>query len=231
MPAKTSRSLKTRTSTEVAVDETTNSGSDVDYSALSSSDILDAIVARNKDPTIEKMLMALVGKLSTELCAKFENRFDKLENDKRERSVVISGLSEAGPNLTSSRRQLDLEGKVTKLLDVLDVECRPVTLHRIGKYDPSRNRLVMLELPTRFHWTMVLAKARSLKSTAFFNVYIRKSMTIAERQTEFELRQQAREKNKGRPQKEWVVYKGKLVRRTEIASKQGNAHESMDTRM
>ncbi|KHJ98548.1 hypothetical protein OESDEN_01461 [Oesophagostomum dentatum] len=55
-------------------------------------------MAPNKDPMLERMLMALVGKLPTELHDKFENRFEMLEDDKRERSVVISGVSEAGPD-------------------------------------------------------------------------------------------------------------------------------------
>ena len=78
---------------------------------------------------------------------------------------------------------------------------------------------------------MILAKVRLFKSSVFSEIYIRNSMTIAKRQKDFESRQQAREKNKGKHQKEWVVYKGTAVRRAGIASKQGNVCKGMGSRI
>lgn len=89
------------------------------------------------------------------------------------------------------------------------MEC-PVTCYRLGKLShqhPQRPRLVKVILPTRFHWRLVLANVRLLRGSPYSHVFVRKSMTSVERQREFELRQIARERNNGKANREWVVYK------------------------
>ncbi|EYB82533.1 hypothetical protein Y032_0357g3372 [Ancylostoma ceylanicum] len=44
-----------------------------------------------------------------------------------------------------------------------------------------------------------LAKARLFRSSGFSDVYVRKRMTAEERKRDYELRQQARERNRGKP--------------------------------
>ncbi|KAK6042077.1 hypothetical protein COOONC_20418, partial [Cooperia oncophora] len=160
------------------------SSSDVEFSNYSASDLLKAIMERNSDPIIGRML-----RFST-----------SVEAEKRSRSLVISGLEEAPPQMRPSEKQLIC----------WTVECRPVELYRLGT--PSgRPRLVKLVLPSRSHWKTALGNAKCLKaSTSFKNVFIRKSMTAEERKREYELRQQAREKNKGKDRHEWVIFRGEL---------------------
>nr|CDJ82952.1 unnamed protein product [Haemonchus contortus] len=171
---------------------------------ISATDLLRTIIERNKDPLLEPLLIALSDKIPREFS-------ESINSEKKARSIVVYGLEEAGTELRPSERQKDLEEKVTKVLDALKVECRPCEVYRMGKPDPKRPRLVKVVLPASSHWRTALANARLLRNAGFPSVFIRKSMTLEERQRDFMLRQLARDRNKGLSSKEWVVYKDQLV--------------------
>ncbi|VDL75969.1 unnamed protein product [Nippostrongylus brasiliensis] len=101
-------------------------------------------------------------------------------------------------------------------MDVLEVECTPVEVYRMGELDPTRSRLVKVVLPSSTHWRIALANAHRLRSANFRDIFIRKSMTVEERRKQYELRKEAKERTKGKSEKEWVVYKGELRRVSEL---------------
>lgn len=191
--------------------------SDVDFNALSSEEIISAMLERNTDPVIEKMILALRNKLPQEIR-------DGVEAEKRGRSIVISGLEEWGMDKPLLERHKHLEERVADILDALNVDCVPEVTYRMGKYNDLKPRLVKIVLPSRTHWALALSNAHLLRRTQFANIYVRKSMTSAERAREYELRQQARSRNEGKQSREWVVYRGELVHVSNIPRKhiQGN---------
>ncbi|XGW16282.1 hypothetical protein V3C99_001610, partial [Haemonchus contortus] len=184
-----------------------------DLRKLSASELLKALLKRNTDPIVGKMLNVLSEKISNEIS-------EQVEAEKRARSLVVSGIDEAPHQLKPSERQKDLENKVADLLDVLEVECRPVEIYRMGKLDPSRPRLVKILLPSKAHWRTALANAKNLRSAGLANVFVRKSMTAEERRHEYELRQEARERNRGKSQREWVVFRGELRKISDLSQSQ-----------
>ncbi|KAK6045761.1 hypothetical protein COOONC_16734, partial [Cooperia oncophora] len=133
MPPKVQRSKRTSDgssqlapgSSSVRSTQTTLSDSS-NFASMSAMELLKSIIELNQDPAIENMLIALSEKIPKEFS-------DFLEGDKRERSIVIAGLEEAQGELPPSARQSDLEGKVSKVLDALDVECRLCETYRMGK--------------------------------------------------------------------------------------------------
>nr|CDJ90946.1 hypothetical protein HCOI_01249700 [Haemonchus contortus] len=176
---------------------------------MSAMELIKSIIELDHDPAIENMLIALSEKIPMEFA-------DLLESDKRSRSIVISGLEEGQDGLRSSARQRDLEDKVARVLDAVDVECRPAEIYRVGKPNSKHPRLVKVVLPSRSHRRRALANARLLRDTGFPKIFIRRSMTEDERKREYELRQEARERNKGSGVREWVVYHGQLKRAAEL---------------
>ncbi|XGW04017.1 hypothetical protein V3C99_015283, partial [Haemonchus contortus] len=130
-------------------------GTTPDFTQMTIAELMEAITARNTDPVINAMLCALADKIP-------KGFSDYVESEKRERSLVFTGLSEAVDKLQPSERQADLEGEVVKVLDVLQVECRATEIYRIGKSVPGRPRLVEVVLPSRFHWQQALKNARLL---------------------------------------------------------------------
>ncbi|KIH46847.1 hypothetical protein ANCDUO_23097, partial [Ancylostoma duodenale] len=97
-----------------------DSGSpEVDYASMSTSELFKAALDRNSDPVMDIILRTLIDRLPMETT-------EKIEEEKRNRSIVTSGLRESSPITRPSQRQKNLEDKVTELLDALDMECRPV---------------------------------------------------------------------------------------------------------
>ncbi|KIH43184.1 hypothetical protein ANCDUO_26816, partial [Ancylostoma duodenale] len=73
-------------------------------SDMSVRDLTEYIVSRYKDPVIEKLLSALMEKISKQCHC-------ECDAEKRARSLVISGLPEPSEDLRASEKQMDLEGK------------------------------------------------------------------------------------------------------------------------
>uniref|UniRef100_A0A7I4Z602 CUE domain-containing protein n=1 Tax=Haemonchus contortus TaxID=6289 RepID=A0A7I4Z602_HAECO len=224
MPSKQQRSKKASLSSSQPPSSSTSKGDSQianlgaeNFQNMSAMELLKSIIELNHDPAIENMLIALSEKIPMEFS-------DLLESDKRGRSIVISGLDEGQGGLRPSARQRDLKDKVFMVLDALDVECRPVEMYRMGKPNPKRPRLVKVVLPSRSHWRRVLANARLLREAGLPNVFIRRSMTEDERKREYELRQEARERNKGSSTREWVVYQGQLKRASELPHRRSGNH-------
>ncbi|EYC02461.1 hypothetical protein Y032_0100g3318 [Ancylostoma ceylanicum] len=223
MPSKNTRASKKRdassTSHKVADSDASADKLSTEpiYKNECAMDLIQSIIRRNKDPEINKMLAVLADKVS----ADFK---EQLEEDKRSRSVVVSGLPESGNGTHATESLEDLESKVHDILDALSVRCRPMDIYRMGKPDSARPRLVRIVFPSTFYWRRALANARLLRDAGFPQVYVRRGMTSDEREREYELRQLARERNKGLSQREWVVYRGELTRVSEInRRKSGNA--------
>lgn len=146
------------------------SSANLDYSMMSVGEIMNSILARTKDPEIEKMVNALKSKIPQDLT-------DAMEAHERERSVVVYNLPEAASELSPSRRQIDLEDKVSSMLDILGVECRPAATYRMGEFREGKPRLVKIVLPSKTHWKRVLSNAYKLRSSNFQRVFIRRRDT------------------------------------------------------
>nr|CDJ85903.1 unnamed protein product [Haemonchus contortus] len=123
-----------------------------DSTQMTVAELMKAITARNTDPETNERLCALADKIPKEFS-------DFVESEKRGHSFVFTGLSEAEDKPLPFKRQADLEGKVEKELDVLQVKCRDTEIYRIGKSVPDRPRLVKVVLPSRFHWQQALKNA------------------------------------------------------------------------
>ncbi|KAK6050706.1 endonuclease/exonuclease/phosphatase family protein [Cooperia oncophora] len=161
----------------------------------------------SSDPRMHEMILALQEKLVQTVSS-------TLEEDRK----VVLGYRKEPRELPASRRQTELEDKIGGILDILDIECRPESVYRMGAFSDSKTRLVKVLLPSKFHWSKVLANARLLRRSTMSDVFIRRSMSTEERAMDYKLRQQAKELNKSAGFKEWVVYKSELKKTSELPS-------------
>ncbi|KIH55214.1 hypothetical protein ANCDUO_14633 [Ancylostoma duodenale] len=120
-----SRTAKRNNSVAPKIPSETNGSNSVElvedsnFSAMSPAELLKAIFEENSNPKVERMLGAFVDKLPLLTT-------EKIEEEKRSRSIVIAGLEETPPNSRPSHRQKHLEEKVAEVLDALDLESRPM---------------------------------------------------------------------------------------------------------
>ncbi|EPB74438.1 tRNA ligase class II [Ancylostoma ceylanicum] len=112
MPSKNTRASKKRdassTSHKVADSDASADKLSTEpiYKNECAMDLIQSIIRRNKDPEINKMLAVLADKVS----ADFK---EQLEEDKRSRSVVVSGLPESGNGTHATESLEDLEIPIT----------------------------------------------------------------------------------------------------------------------
>lgn len=114
-------------------------------------ELVNAILDRNTDPIIDRMLRALIDKIPMLTTEKIEK--------KRGRSIVLVGMGEPVPNLRSSYTQNDLEEKAFELLEALDVWCRSSEIRRIERPEPNRARLVKGVFLTNHELFQALSRA------------------------------------------------------------------------
>ncbi|EYC34774.1 hypothetical protein Y032_1470g3887 [Ancylostoma ceylanicum] len=175
-------------------------------------DLITYIKGKVNDPSVEHLLEKLSEKVPKEISR-------EVEAEKRARTVVISGIEEPAEGLRATERSRDLKAKVDEILDALDIDCNVSDVFRIGKPNGNRPRLVKLVFPSTFYWKKALANARLLRNAGFRGVFIRKSLTEEERRHEYELRQLARERNNGKAEREWVVYRSQLKHVSELPNR------------
>ncbi|KIH47053.1 hypothetical protein ANCDUO_22891 [Ancylostoma duodenale] len=90
---------------------------------------------RSNDPGMERTLSILSKKIP-------KHAVEDPDSEKRCRSIVVSGLPAAECDVHFQDRQARLENQVSDVLEALKVECRPVELYRMGKFNPTHPRLV-----------------------------------------------------------------------------------------
>lgn len=80
--------------------------SSTDFSKMSVNELLNAVLERNNDPVIEQMIYALISKIPQEVS-------ERIDTEKKERSLVIEWLPEPPTALPPSAKQRDLEDKIS----------------------------------------------------------------------------------------------------------------------
>ena len=101
---------------------------------------------------------------------------------RHERSVVVSNLEESKASTASQRLKAD-EEKVQNLLDVADIEVRPLSVFRMGKPSPNRPRLLKVEFPSKSVVRKLMSNKNSLRNNSTYSkVFVRPSQSRPERE-------------------------------------------------
>jgi len=109
--------------------------------------------------------------------------------------VVVSGIPEAHPSATSSTRRAHNNKAVNDIMDQLDIDSEAVCIYRMGVPDANRPRLLKVVLPSSTIQRQLLRNSRKLASLpAHKNTFIRPSLTKLQRDNEYNLRKEMRER-------------------------------------
>jgi hypothetical protein len=105
----------------------------------------------------------------------------KLEDERAAHCIVVSGLPESTSPSATGRADEDRK-KVLEIMDVLEVECLPTAVYRMGNSTSLSNdqtpRLLKIELPTRKLAAAFQKNRGKLKSHPNFNkIYVRGSLS------------------------------------------------------
>ena len=136
------------------------------------------------------------------------------------RSLVVSDLKESTLEIASKRLEKD-EEMVQQMLDVFDIEVRPLAVFRMGKKVADKPRLLKIEFASRSVVAKIMTRKKAMsKHDDFKRVYIRPSMSFEDRQKRKQLQNECNEKNKQNPSsdpsQQYVIYANKIIKRSEI---------------
>lgn len=163
----------------------------------------------------------LIGHLSARLSSPAASFEEAVEEDKRLRSVVVEGLPESPSPLASGRSAEDLS-HIHRMLDVANVEHRPMACYRMGEMTDRSGKVratprpVKILFPCRSAQASFLRAARSIRSSAHYpQVFVRPSLTKQQRKEAFDLRVKRREMVKAG--QDVVIYDGRIMERNAVA--------------
>ena len=177
--------------------------------------ICEQLMADEQQPPLIKLLLATIKKMNGQMDQLLEqnkrlheentmlkslsqapNWENQYYDHRHNRSVVVSGLKESALEIASKRLEKD-EEMVQQMLDVFDLEVRPLAVFRMGKKMADRPRLLKIEFAMRSVVAKILSRKRGLsKHEQFKRVHVRKSMSFEERQQTKKLQMECNEKNK-----------------------------------
>uniref|UniRef100_A0A915ML02 Uncharacterized protein n=1 Tax=Meloidogyne javanica TaxID=6303 RepID=A0A915ML02_MELJA len=140
------------------------------------------------------------------------------EELERERSIVVTGLTESAKKLPSEK-MADDSIAITSLLDSVGVECAPRFFYRMGRLsNPPNNghaRLLKIVLPSRKFQRELLKKWKTTGKKSFPQINMRESMTPEQLQRRKELIEECKRKRMENPQLDWIVYGEAVILRSE----------------
>ena len=141
---------------------------------------------------------------------------ESLEEDKRQHSVVISGLEESSAATPMGRADDDLK-QVKEILNVCSVEQMPVAVYRMGPFNEhKRSKLIKVQFPTRWAARHIIHTKKNLQSTdRFKRVHIRPSLTQEEREARAKLVQECNAKRRDTGE-DWIIYAEKVILRSKV---------------
>lgn len=197
--------------TSIGISPSSPNNSDTNIDLISTINLLVNLVIKQSEQitTLQTTITNIEKKLQ------IENPLLSSEDKEKARSIVIVGLSESqGKN--DRENFIDDTNKINKIIDSLGIPTNPITTYRMGKpRNDGKGRPIKVVMPTTYHQRLILSRSKSLRNISDFSgVYLRPSMTKEERQHDYELRKECRDKNSklnvGEPP--WKIFKGKIVR-------------------
>lgn len=136
---------------------------------------------------------------------------EAVEEKERKRALVFSNVPESQATSSTARCRDDY-GKVETVLESLGVEALPVAVYRMGAPSARYPRLLKVILSHSRAQKIALSRAPSLKNSPFNGVFIRPSLTAAQREADKELRDElSRRREAG--ERGLMIYRGSIIER------------------
>ena len=164
---------------------------------------------KEKEQTIETMSQIIIN---------MQSSLNRIDSDKRETNIMISGLSEN--NLTDNSDELESAAeKVQRLFDVLDLDTATVSsaeslqMTRIGQQNEMMTRLLKVNVQSKAARDKIFEKTKVLKSKdeLWKRVYVKKDVHIVYAKENQRLNNRRIELREQNPNKDIKIFNGKLL--------------------
>lgn len=139
------------------------------------------------------------------------------QRDVRKRNVIMIGLPEESTGSVAERSKRD-ENKCKEIFETLGVTNNGIkSVIRLGKKREDNRRVLRVTLNNEEDKYELMRHSRHLRDTVkFHDVFIKPDLTPLQRKIDFELRRDLRTFRMAQPEKDFVVFKGKVMERKDI---------------
>ena len=139
------------------------------------------------------------------------------QRDVRKCNVVISGILEETTGSVTERSKYD-ESKCVEIFDKLGLKSKSIkSAMRLGKKREDNRRLLRVTLNSEDDKHELMRHSKLLRhKPEFQNVFVKPDLTPLQRKVDFELRKDLRSMKSAQPEKDFVVFKGKIMERKDV---------------
>jgi hypothetical protein len=189
----------------------------------------------SSDPRVPEYAKTLISQMSSLL--KFVSTLltdqttpqEAIEEDRRQRSVIIKNLPESKNSSAVGRARSDGQ-KVEQIMDAYGIESVPATTLRLGKPVEGRPRPLLVTMHHRAVARNLLTNRGKAKNIMFPTVQIHESLSREELKNREELVKERIEKNAAlsneeKGQNPWILYANVLMRRADVESHKSRLRE------
>lgn len=160
---------------------------------------------------ITKGLANMASELPTSILDEVEQRMHRRDK------IVVSGIKELHSNDIEDRKSHDVK-EIETLFEKLELnDVTPLKIHRIGKINNAKTRLIRVQLENEKSKHKVLASARSLsKISEYRGVYINPDRTQIQQLQDAHLRRELKER-RGKNENV-IIYRGRVINKSELSN-------------
>lgn len=139
------------------------------------------------------------------------------QRERRKLNVVVFGASEATAGTIAERKAAD-KVQCSEIFEAIGLpNCILKDVSRIGSLKAGGRRLLRVSLENESDKHFLLTHSKQLRHVSRFNsVYVKPDLTHVQRKHDFELRKELQAKKTAHPDKDLIIYRGKIMERNSI---------------
>lgn len=152
----------------------------------------------------------------------FEDSWPEIVNelqqrDRRKLNLIIFGAAELVTGSVPERRAADRE-KATEIFAAIGIPNCPINgVSRIGALSDKKNRLLRVAVTHEEDRRYLLSNSRLLRQVeSFKNIFIKPDLTPLQQKLDFKLRKELQESKSSNPEKDFIIYRGRVVERSQV---------------
>lgn len=139
------------------------------------------------------------------------------QRERRKLNLVVFGMAEPVSGSVDDRKSVEKK-KCHELFEAIGMSsCLIKDVSRIGKLVDGRNRILRVTVDTEDNKHFIISHSKNLRhKEQFKGVYVKPDLTQFQRKLDFELRKELKNSRSVHPDKDFIIYRGKIVERSSI---------------
>ena len=139
------------------------------------------------------------------------------QRERRKPCLVVVGVPEPASGSVDERKASDKE-RCHELFEAIGMSsCDIKDVSRVGRVNAGKRRLMRVTVDSEESKWLIISNSKHLRHIEKYkSIYVKPDLTPFQRKLDFELRKELNQRRSTRPDKDFVIHKGKIVERNSI---------------